>query len=384
MARTVEVGVVGVGYWGPKLVRNLYDTTSADLTWVIDRDLSRLERIGQQYPRVQVSDRYDDLLDSSAEAVVIATPIRTHHALAKAALLRGKHVMIEKPLAASSAECEELIEIADARGLTLMVGHTFEYNAAIRSLRRIVESGDLGDVFYVDTARLNLGLFQRDINVIWDLAPHDLSILLHVLQREPLAVSARGGAHIHYGVHDVVFLELLFPDNILANVHLSWLYPRKERRVTIVGSKKMLVCDDVQELEKIHIYDKGVDLPTRREQLPHETDEFFDFHLSYRYGDVSIPYVPFAEPLRTQCEHFLECIRTGQQPLTDGREGLTVVRLIEAANRSLQDGGRRIFVGDGAALAGVGANVADPAAFGTRWPAGLAGAANGSAAHTRS
>jgi predicted dehydrogenase len=192
MPRRVEIGVVGVGYWGPKLVRNLCDTPSAELSWVIDRDRARLERIEQQYPRVRTSDSYEDLLDSSAEAVVIATPIRTHHALAKAALLRGKHVMIEKPLAASSEECAELIEIADARGLTLMVGHTFEYNAAVRALRRIVASGELGDVFYVDTARLNLGLVQRDINVIWDLAPHDLSILLYVLQREPIAVSARG------------------------------------------------------------------------------------------------------------------------------------------------------------------------------------------------
>jgi predicted dehydrogenase len=382
-ARRVEVGVVGVGYWGPKLVRNLYDTASADLSWVIDRDRARLERIGQQYPRVQISDSYDDLLNSSAEAVVIATPIRTHHALAKAALLHGKHVMVEKPLAASAAECEELIELADARGLTLMVGHTFEYNAAVRALRQIIQRGDLGDVYYIDTARLNLGLFQRDINVIWDLAPHDLSILLHVLQREPISISARGGAHIHHGVHDVVFLELRFPDNILANVHLSWLYPRKERRVTIVGSKKMLVCDDVQELEKIRIYDKGVDLPSRSDQLPHETNEFFDFHLSYRYGDVSIPHVPFDEPLSAQCAHFLECIRTGQQPLTDGREGLTVVRLIEAANQSLHDGGRRVMVGDGAALASVGA--ADP--FAREWPAGrptgLNGFASGSAAHAR-
>lgn len=383
-ARRVEVGVVGVGYWGPKLVRNLYDTPSADLSWVIDRDRTRLERIGQQYPSVQVSDSYDDLLRSSAEAIVIATPIRTHHALARAALLHGKHVMIEKPLAASAAECEDLISLADARGLTLMVGHTFEYNAAVRALRQIIQRGDLGDVYYVDTARLNLGLFQRDINVIWDLAPHDLSILLHVLQREPISISARGGAHIQHGVHDVVFLELRFPDNILANVHLSWLYPRKERRVTIVGSKKMLVCDDVQELEKIRIYDKGVDLPRRSNQLPHETDEFFDFHLSYRYGDVSIPHVPFDEPLRTQCSHFLECVSTGQRPLTDGREGLTVVRLIEAANQSLNDGGRRVLVGaDATAGHASGAD-----SFSRRWPAGLrsdaSGFANGSAAHTHS
>jgi predicted dehydrogenase len=337
--RHLDVGVVGVGYWGPKLVRNLHEIPGISLRWVIDRDEHRLQRIGQQYPAVRTSTEFEDLLRSNVDAVVIATPIRTHHAIAKAALLSGKHVMIEKPLAASSAECRELIEIAEARGLTLMVGHTFEYNSSVRALRDIVASGELGEIFYIDSARLNLGLFHRDVNVIWDLAPHDLSIFLYVLQRDAVSISARGAAHIQAGVHDVAFLDLRFPGNVLGNIHVSWLNPCKTRSVTIVGSKKMVVCNDLEEAEKIRIYDKGVNIPFETDQLPFETDRFQDFHLSYRYGAITIPHVPFQEPLRTQCEHFLDCIRTGQRPQSDGYVGMEVVRLIEAANQSLQRGG---------------------------------------------
>jgi predicted dehydrogenase len=214
---------------------------SAQLSWIVDRDQQRLDRIALGYPRARTSQHFDDLIASSVEAVIIATPIRTHYPLAKAALLCGKHVMVEKPLAASTAECAELVEIAESRGLTLMVGHTFQYNAAIRYLRDIVLSGELGEVYYINSARLNLGLFHSDVNVIWDLAPHDLSILLYVLQKDPVSISARGAACIQPRVHDVAFLEVRFADNILANVHLSWLDPCKVRSVTIVGSKKMVV-----------------------------------------------------------------------------------------------------------------------------------------------
>ena len=341
MTRCVEVGVAGVGYWGPKIVRNLYETDGSVLSWIIDRDGDRLSRIGQQYPAVRTSQQFEDLLHSSVEAIVLATPIRTHHALAKQALLSGKHVMVEKPLAASASECAELIEIAEANGLTLMVGHTFEYNAAIRALRDIVASGELGEIFYIDSARLNLGLFHRDVNVIWDLAPHDLSIFCYVLQRSPISVSAHGAAHIQAGVHDVAFVDVMFPGNVIGNIHVSWLNPRKVRSVTIVGSKKMVVCDDLEDVEKIRIYDKGVTLPFEANQLPFETDRFQDFHLSYRYGGITIPHVPFAEPLRTQCEHFLDCIRTGRRPQSDGRVGLKVVQLLEAADRSLHNSGAR-------------------------------------------
>jgi predicted dehydrogenase len=221
----VKVGVVGVGYWGPKLVRNLSELANAELTWVVDLDPARLEQVKSRHPSVRTSRRFEEMLASDVDAVVVATPVRTHYSLVRAALLAGKHVMVEKPLTARSSEAAALVQLADRLGLTLMVGHTFVYNAAIQALREIVASGELGEVYYVDTARLNLGLFQTDINVLWDLAPHDISILLHVLQREPLAVSARGSANVTPGVHDVAYLEALFPGNILAHVHMSWLEP---------------------------------------------------------------------------------------------------------------------------------------------------------------
>ncbi|HEX5163865.1 MAG TPA: Gfo/Idh/MocA family oxidoreductase [Thermomicrobiales bacterium] len=334
----LTIGVVGYGYWGPKLVRNFYEIPDVTLGWVVDKDPGRLSKVSANYPGVRTTDSFDDLLGSDADAVVIATPIRTHYPLAKAALQAGKHVLVEKPLTASSFEADELARLAEDRGLTLMVGHTFEYNAAIRKLREIVASGELGDIYYVDSSRLNLGLFQPDINVLWDLAPHDLSILLYVLGRDPLEVSARGSANVRQGIHDVAYIEVRFPDNILAHLHLSWLHPCKVRSVTIVGSRKMVVCDDLSDSEKIRIYDKGVD-------CQYETDQFNDFHLQYRYGSIHIPYVPFEEPLRVQCEHFLGCIQTGTRPQSDGRVGAKVVRILEQADKSLLNGGGRESLG---------------------------------------
>lgn len=329
----LRVGVVGLGYWGPKIVRNFYELPGADLRWAVDLDAGRLARVTGQYPTVRGTSSFDELLDSDVEAVVVSTPVRTHYGLAKRALLAGKHVLVEKPLTASSAEAEELVHLSERQGLTLMVGHTFEYNPAVRLLREIVASGEIGDVYYVDAARLNLGLFQSDINVLWDLAPHDVSILLYILQCAPIAVSARGFASVNPDVHDVAYIEARFPRNIHAHLHVSWLDPCKVRRVTVVGSKKMVVYNDVQESEKIRIYDKGVD-------RPYETDRFHDFHLAYRYGGMEAPHIPFEEPLRNQCDHFLECIRAGTRPQSDGRSGLRVVRILEQADQSLQHGGQ--------------------------------------------
>jgi predicted dehydrogenase len=356
----MKVGVVGYGYWGPKLVRNFQEISDSEMSWVVDRDPEMLSRVRTQYPAVRTTPDVGELLASDVEGVVIATPIRTHYALAKQALLAGKHVMVEKPLTASSAEASDLAHLADSLGLTLMVGHTFEYNAGIRALREIVASGEIGDVYYVDAARLNLGLFQKDINVIWDLAPHDISILLYVLQQDPLTVSARGSWSITPGIEDVAYVELRFPNDLMAHLHLSWLDPCKVRRVTVVGSKKMVVCDDVQDAEKIRIYDKGVD---RR----HETDQFRDFHLSYRYGGITIPHVPSQEPLRVQCEHFLQCIRTGQRPQSDGHAGQKVVRILEQADQSLRNGGMRQPVAISSALEKIAPTV----------PATVAGQTNG-------
>ena len=334
----LRIGVVGLGYWGPKIVRNFYELPGADLQWAVDLDAGRLGRVTGQYPTVQGTSSFDELLASDVEAVVISTPVRTHFRLARQALLAGKHVLVEKPLTASSEEAEELVHLAERLGLTLMVGHTFEYNPAVRLLREIVASGEIGDIYYVDAARLNLGLFQTDINVLWDLAPHDVSILLYILQCDPIAVSARGFASVNPGVHDVAYIEARFPRNIHAHLHVSWLDPCKVRRVTVVGSKKMVVYNDVQESEKIRIYDKGVD-------RPYETDRFQDFYLTYRYGEMKAPHIPFEEPLHNQCAHFVECIRTGTRPQTDGRSGLRVVRILEQADKSLQHGGQLERVG---------------------------------------
>ncbi len=328
----VKVGVVGCGYWGPNLIRNFVEIPESDVLAVADLDAERLRHIQSRYPKVEVVKDYQDFFSMPLDAVVVATPPATHFRVALDCLEHGLHALVEKPLTLNSRDAETLVEIADARGLVLMAGHTFEYNAAVRALRQIIASGELGQVYYVDAVRVNLGLFQRDLNVLWDLAPHDISILRYILGQDPVSVSAQGTAYVFEGKHDIVYLNLTFPDNVLAHVRLSWLDPRKVRRITVVGSQKMAVYDDVETLEKIKIYDKGVEAP------PY-TDTFGEFQCSYRYGDVMIPHIRFVEPLRVECQHFLECITDHVQPQSDGRVGLRVVKVLEMAERSLENGG---------------------------------------------
>ena len=327
----VRVGVIGCGYWGPQLVRNFSEMPEARLAGVADKSADRLLYVRQRYPGVPVFEDYRALLESDIDAVIIATPIETHFAIAREALRAGKHVLVEKPLALSVAEAATLIGLARVMGTTLMSGHTFLYNPAVVELRRIVTSGELGRVFYVDAARLSLGLFQRHVNVLWDLAPHDVSILFYMLESMPVAVSARGSSCVRSTVHDVAYLDMRFASGISAHLHVSWLDPSKVRRITVVGDRKMAVYNDVSLAEKIRIYDKGVEPPP--------TDNFGEFQLSYRNGQITIPYVPWQEPLRTECDHFVECVRTGKTPLTDGYQGLAVVAVLEAANHSLMNGG---------------------------------------------
>lgn len=334
--RRIKVGVIGCGYWGPQLIRNIHEMAGAELVGVADTKPERLEFVRRHYPEVKLFSSHTQLLDTDVEAVVVSTPIHTHHMLAKEALSAGKHVMVEKPLAASVTESVELINIARARNLMVMVGHTFLYNPAVQELRRLVGDGELGRIYYVDAARLNLGLFQRRANVIWDLAPHDISILMYVLGMTPVAVSARGSMCVQDDVHDVAYLELLFETGVSAHVHVSWLDPAKVRRITVVGDKKMAVYNDVSLVEKIRVYDTGVESPV--------TNTFGEFQLSYRHGQVTIPYITWQEPLRLECEHFVECIRTGADPRTDGMQGLAVVSVLEAASDSLMHGGRRVPV----------------------------------------
>jgi predicted dehydrogenase len=266
------------------------------------------------------------------DACVVATAVRLHFPMAKAALLAGKHVMIEKPMAGSVAQCEELVSIAKEKGLVLMVGHTFLYSPAVRKMKEIVDRGDIGEIRYISARRLNLGLFQKDINVAWDLAPHDISIILHLLDQMPLTVNCRGSAHVTPGVEDVTSMSLTFSKERSAMIHSSWLDPRKVREMTIVGSKRMIVYDDVAQQEKLRIFDARVERP------PHY-DTFAEFHYAYHYGDTYAPYIKQEEPLKTECQHFVDCIQKSKEPLTSGHQGLDLVRILEASSESLRQGG---------------------------------------------
>jgi predicted dehydrogenase len=336
----VRVGVIGCGYWGPNHIRNFSSlrTTGVEMASAADPDEQRRNHVSELYPWVHVVDDADLVLgDSSIDAVVIATPVATHYSLAERALGAGKHVLVEKPFVTSSVQAERLVSLARQRERVLMVGHTFEYTAAVNRIREIVVAGEIGDVQYVRSQRVNLGLFQKDINVLWDLAPHDVSILLYVLGRMPTRVSAIGSAHVTEGVEDVVVLTLEFGSSLMANVIVSWLDPRKVREMTIVANKKMLVYDDISANEKIRIYDKGVDGPRRY-------DSFGEFQYSYRYGDIVTPLLKEHEPLRAECSHFIECIRTGATPRSSGEVGWRVTRILEAADYSLRHAGRRVDI----------------------------------------
>ncbi|RPJ50267.1 MAG: gfo/Idh/MocA family oxidoreductase, partial [Chloroflexi bacterium] len=286
---------------------------------------------------VRTTKNYPDLFDMDLDAVVIATPPATHYAIAKDCLEHGLHVLVEKPITLRSADAEDLIRTADNQQRWLMVGHTFLFNSAVETLKKMIESGELGQIYYIDAARLNLGLFQRDSNVVWDLAPHDIAILLYLLGNDPISVIAHGQSSIMDGVHDLAYMNLVFPNNILAHVHVSWLDPCKIRRITVVGSKKMVVYNDVDTTKKITIYDKGVEVP------PY-TNTFEEFQCSYHYGDITIPNIKSTEPLRTECTHFLDCIINNQKPKTSGEEGLRVVKILETAQNSLMNNGHHEMV----------------------------------------
>ncbi len=333
MTRQIKVGVVGCGYWGPNLVRNFRALPDCSLKMMCDISQERLGHLRALYPEVEGEADFRHMLNGAGlDAVVIATAVKLHYPMAKASLLAGKHTLIEKPMAAASVECEELIEIASKKGLVLMVGHTFLYSPAVRKIKEIVEWGDVGDIRYISARRLNLGLFQKDINVAWDLAPHDLSIILHVMGESPLSVNCRGSAHVTRGVEDVTSMSLQFSKNRSAMVHSSWLDPRKVREMTIVGSKRMIVYDDVAPLEKIRIFDARVERP------PHY-DTFAEFQYAYHYGDMYAPYIKQEEPLKAECQHFLDCIRESKAPLSGGAQGLELVRILEAASVSLKQNG---------------------------------------------
>ena len=338
---TVNVALVGLGYWGPNLARNIAILDGGALHTLCDAQSDRLERQGRQYPGTRTTADFESVLaDAAVDAVVLATPVSSHFELARQALQAGKHVMVEKPLAQTSAQCAELVDLAASGGRTLMVGHVFLYNAAVRRMKDYIDSGELGDVHYVYSQRLNLGQVRHDVNALWNFAPHDLSILMYWLGDDPERVIARGYSYVQPAIEDVVFMTLDFPGGVGANVHLSWLDPFKTRQMTVVGSKKMIVYDDVSADARITIYDKGVARSRRPDAgPPGDYETFAEFQLLLRAGDVLIPKIDFVEPLKIELQHFVDCIRSGETPLTDGVSGLRVVRALEAAQASMDAGG---------------------------------------------
>ena len=334
----IKVAVIGCGYWGPNLIRSFIQIPESELKYCCDLDEGRLKYIKSLYPEPRVTQNYQEILDDpKVEAVAIATPVHTHFELAKGVLEAGKHVFVEKPLTQTSQQARELIRLARKRGKVLMVGHVFLYTAAVNKLKELIDSGELGDLLYISSQRRNLGLFQDDVNVVWDLGTHDISIILyllnHSLEENKCKIVATGQSHFLSDNEDVAFVTLSFSHKVVANLHLSWLDPCKIRNMTVVGTKKMVVYDDIETLEKVRIYDKGV-------LIPNSHNSFGEFQLSYRYGDIIIPRLKQEEPLKVELSHFLKCIKEGKRPLTDGENGHQVVKIIEKINQSLKNGGK--------------------------------------------
>jgi|ERR1051326_5372685 predicted dehydrogenase len=334
----ITIGVVGCGYWGPNLLRNFAESEAAELRWICDMDATRLAAMARRYPFVKTTSDYRELLaDPSLEAIAVVTPVATHFEIARESLLAGKHVLVEKPLTTTARDAEQLIELAERQQRSLMVDHTFVYTGAVRKMKEIVNNGDLGELLYFDSVRINLGLFQRDINVLWDLAPHDLSIMDHLIERQPDAVSALGSCHIEPGIENIAYLMLHFSDDFIAHFHFNWLAPAKIRRTLIAGTRKMIIYDDIEPTEKVRVYDKGV---TTNRVGDREAD--YQTLVSYRTGDVWAPKLDATEALRYVVAEFLSSIRERRQAMTDGAAGLRIVRLLEAAQQSIQNGGQRV------------------------------------------
>jgi predicted dehydrogenase len=339
------IGVIGCGYWGPNLLRNFSENETAQLTWICDVDEARLAAMGRRYPSTRTTNDYRKLLaDSALDAVAVVTPVATHYEIAKQALLGGKHVLVEKPLTATARQAEELIELADRNRLTLMVDHTFVYTGAVRKMKEILRSGELGDLLYFDSVRINLGLFQRDINVLWDLAPHDLSIMDYLIERQPIGVSALGSCHIEPGIENIAYLVMRFADDFIAHFHFNWLAPVKIRRTLIAGARKMILYDDIEPTEKVRVYDKGVTANRIGDR-----EAAYQTLVSYRTGDVWAPKLDATEALYYVVAEFLDSIRQKRKPLTDGEAGLRIVRILETAQQSIKEEGNFKLLGSNVA-----------------------------------
>jgi predicted dehydrogenase len=332
----IRIGVIGYGYWGPNIVRNLRSLEGAQVATVCDRDAQALKRARQAFPSIATTSEASEVLTSpEIDAVAIITPVWTHFELAKKALENGKHVFVEKPFTCASAQAERLIELAAQKQLTVMVDHTFLFTGAVRKIRQLVDDGTLGDLYYYDSTRVNLGLFQHDVNVIWDLAPHDLSIMDYLIQAKPEALVATGESHVN-GHADVAYITVYFPGNVIAHINVNWLSPVKVRTTLIGGEKRMLVWNDLDPDEKLKVYDKGAEVKKR--------EGVYELLVSYRTGDMWAPRIEQSEALRTELAHFLDCIRHQERPINDGLSGLRVVQMLEAADQSLKERGKTVLL----------------------------------------
>jgi predicted dehydrogenase len=341
----IGIGVIGYGYWGPNLVRNFAEAPGARVVAVSDLRAERLATVQARYPAIKTTVDHRELIANRAiDAIAIATPVSTHFDLAMQCLRAGRHVLVEKPLTATSEQAIRLIEEANRCNRVLMVDHTFVHTGAVRNMRDLVASDALGDIYYYDSVRVNLGLFQHDVNVIWDLAVHDLSIMDYVLQAQPCAVSATGMSHVPDEPENIAYLTLFFDGCLIAHIHVNWLAPVKVRRTLIGGSRKMIVYDDLEPSEKVKVYDKGITLNNNGERV-------YQMLIGYRTGDMWAPQLDMTEPLRTEVLHFIHCVETGERPVTDGDAGLRVVRLLEAATESMAGRGRLVELGTGRVMA---------------------------------
>jgi predicted dehydrogenase len=340
----ITVGVIGYGYWGPNLVRNFVETSGARVAWVSDVRPERLALAAARYPAVRVSTDYRDMLhDPAVDAVAVATPVSSHFDIGLAAITAGKHVLLEKPIASSSQEATRLIAEAQARGLTLMVDHTFVYTPAVQKIRELTQDGQLGDIYYYDSVRINLGLFQHDVNVLWDLAVHDLSIMDFILDRQPVAVSATGLAHVPGEPENIAYMTMFFDGNLIAHVHANWLAPVKVRRTLLGGSRRMVMFDDLEASEKIKVYDRGISVNSSQEKK-------YQMLIGYRAGDMWAPQLAIREALQAETTHFVDCIANMKKPITDGGAGLRVVRLLEAATQSMKSHGALVALHSGVSV----------------------------------
>lgn len=335
----IKAGIIGYGYWGPNLVRNFYETAGATVSWVSDLRQERLQLVQARYPTIRVTQDHRELIEAAdVDVVIIATPVSTHFELALSALRAGKHVLVEKPLASTSEQVQRLREEADRVGRHLMVDHTFVYTGAVQKMRQLVENGELGDLYYYDSARVNLGLFQHDVNVIWDLAVHDLSIMDYVVPEHPIAVSATGSSHVPGGKENVAFLTLFFDSPMIAHVHVNWLAPVKLRRTLLGASKRMVVYDDLEASEKIKIYDKGITLDRQQD----DPEKIYQMLVGYRTGDMLAPTLDMSEALRVEAAHVVRCVEGREMPRAGGDAGFRVVEILEAATESMANRGRPV------------------------------------------